>query len=62
MQCHQTMGQRDLRPLLIMGAISVVQHMRRRQEVPDPWLRRMIGETPLKLVAAALANKMARSI
>lgn len=28
----------------------------------DPWLRRMLAEQPLKLAAAALANKMARII
>ena len=52
------MGQRDLRQLLVLGATSVLRHM--RKEVDDPWLRRMIAETPPKLVAVALANKMAR--
>ena len=56
------MGQRDLRRLLILGATAVVWQMRRRKEVSDPWLRRMIAEKPPKLVAVALANKMARTI
>ena len=56
------MGQRDLRRLLILGATAVVRQMRRRKEVSDPWLRRMIAEKPPKLVAVALANKMARTI
>ena len=54
------MGQRDLRQLLVLGATSVLRHMRKREELDDPWLRRMIAEKPPKLVAIALANKMAR--
>ena len=53
------MGQRDLRQLLVLGATSVLRHMRKREELDDPWLRRMIAEKPPKLVAVALANKMA---
>ena len=56
------MGQRDLRQLLVLGATSVLRHMRKREELDDPWLRRMIAEKPPKLVAFALANKMARII
>ena len=40
----------------------MLQHMRKREELDDPWLRRMIVEKPPKLVAVALANKMARII
>ena len=58
------MGQRDLRRLLVLRATVVLQHMRKRklEDVDDPWLRRMIAEKPPKLVAVALANKMARMI
>ena len=56
------MGQRDLRQLLVLGATAVVRHARRRKEITDPWLRRMLAEKPAKLVAVALANKMARTI
>ena len=62
------MGQRDLRRLLVLRATVVLQHMRKRKrkledvDVDDPWLRRMIAEKPPKLVAVALANKMARMI
>ena len=56
------MGQRDLRQLLVLGATSVLRHMRKREELDDPWLRRMTAEKPPKLVAVALANKMARII
>ena len=56
------MGQRDVRQLLILGATAVVRHARRRKEIEDPWLHRMLLEKPPKLVAVALANKMARVI
>ena len=56
------MGQRDLRQLLVLGATAVIRHVRRREEITDPWLRRMLAEKPAKLVAVALANKMARII
>ena len=56
------MGQQDLRRLLVLGAMAVIRHARRRKEIPDPWLRRMLAEKPTKLVAVALANKMARII
>ncbi len=56
------MGQRDLRQLLVQGATSVLRYARRRAELDDPWLRRMLAEKPPKLVAVALANKMARII
>ena len=56
------MGQRDLRRLLVLGAMAVIRHARRRKEIADPWLRRMLAEKPTKLVAVALANKMARII
>ena len=56
------MGKRDLRQLLVLGATAVVRHARRRKEITDPWLRRMLAKKPPKLVAVALANKMARTI
>ena len=56
------MGQRDLRQLLVLGATSVIRHTRRRNEIADPWLRGMLAEKPPKLVAVALANKMAHII
>ena len=54
------MGQRDLRRLLITGAMTVVQHATRRGETADPWLARMLTRKPRMLVAVALANRMAR--
>lgn len=54
------MGQRDLRRLLIIGAMSVVRWAARRGAPPGSWLERMLSRKPRMLVAVALANKMAR--
>ena len=56
------MGQRDLRQLLVLGATAVLRHRRECEVQNDPWLARMISEKPPKLVAVALAGKMARMI
>jgi transposase len=56
------MGQRDIRRLLIAGAISVVRWACRKGAQEGTWLQRMLARKPRKLVAIALANKMARSI
>jgi transposase len=52
-------GDRYLRRLLVLGALSVVRSARAR---PDkyPWVVAMLGRRPTKAVAVALANKMAR--
>src|SRR2546430_36122 len=52
-------GDRYLRRILIVGAISV---LRRAQENPGkyPWLTQLLARRPFKVVAIALANKMAR--
>ena len=54
------MGQRDLRRLLITGAMSVVRWAVRRGAAPGSWLARMLARKPRMLVAVALANRMAR--
>ena len=54
------MGHRDLRRLLVVGAMSVIQNSVRHGVVPDPWLAGMLACKPRKLVAVALANRMAR--
>jgi transposase len=56
------MGQRDIRRLLIIGAMAVIQWASRRGARAGSWLGRMMDRKPLMLVAMALANKMARSI
>ncbi len=54
------MGQRDVRRLLIIGAMTVVRWAVRRGEPPGSWLSRMLARKPRMLVAVALANRMAR--
>ena len=56
------MGQRDLRRLLITGAMAVVQNAIRRGKITDPWLARMVARKPKMLVAVALANRTARMV
>jgi transposase len=56
------MGQRDIRRLLILGAMSVVTWRGRGGGRPGSWLARMLEKKPRLLVAIALANKMARMI
>jgi transposase len=55
------MGQKDIRRLLILGAMSVIQSVERKGGAPDgSWLDQMLKRKPKLLVAVALANKMAR--
>jgi len=56
------MGQRDIRRLLIIGAMSVVRSAVRNGAPEGSWLARMLARKPRMLVAIALANKMARSV
>ncbi len=56
------MGQRDLRRLLITGAMAVIQRTTRWGKEPDPWLRRLLDRKPTIKAAIAVANKMARTI
>src|SRR5689334_1940012 len=56
------MGQRDIRRLLIIGAMAVVRWASRKGAPEGSWLRRMLARKPRGLTAIALANKMARSI
>jgi transposase len=54
------MGQRDIRRLLITGAIAVVRWAARKAPPAGSWLARMLARKPRMLVAVALANRMAR--
>jgi len=54
------MGQRDLRRLLISGAMAPVNWVRRNGAPAGTWLARMIVRKPPMLVAVALANRIAR--
>jgi hypothetical protein len=52
-------GDRYLRRILVVGAHSV---LRRAKQNPEkyPWLTQLLARRPFKVVAIALANKMAR--
>lgn len=54
------MGQRDIRRLLIVGAVAVVRWAARKGAPEGSWLARMLARKPKMLVAVALANRMAR--
>lgn len=56
------MGQRDIRRLLIAGAMTVVRWASRKAPPEGSWLFRMLERKPRMLVAIALANKMARAV
>jgi transposase len=55
-------GQRDIRQLIIMGAMSRLNWMGRKAISETSWLAAMLARKPRMLVAIALANKMARII
>lgn len=56
------MGQRDIRRLLIIGAMAVIRWAIRKKAPAGTWLARMIARKPPMVVATALANKMARTV
>ncbi len=55
------MGQRDIRRLLIVGAVAVVRWAARKGAPEGTWLGRMMARKPKMPVAVALANRMART-
>jgi transposase len=55
------MGQRDIRRLLIIGAMTIIRWATRNGAPSGSWLARMMAKKPRLVVAIALANKMARS-
>ncbi len=54
------MGQRDLRRLLVSGAMTVVRWASRKGAPEGSWLARMLKKKPRLVVAVALANRTAR--
>jgi transposase len=52
-------GDQYLRRILIVGAHSVLRRARQQPE-KYPWLTQLLVRRPFKVVAVALANKMAR--
>ncbi len=53
-------GDETLRSVLVVGATAVIRQVRRRRGLLWPWLQRLLERKPPKLVAVALASKMAR--
>jgi len=53
-------GDRYLRRLLVVGAVSVLRRAKLHPE-KFPWVTQMLARRPFKVVAVALANKMART-
>jgi len=56
------MGQRDIRTLLVSGAMAVLQAVERFDTANNGWLKRLLARKPRMVAAIALANKMARGI
>jgi transposase len=54
------MGNRYLRKLLVVGAHAVLFHRKAHTDPLRIWVKQLLEKKPFKLVAAALANKMAR--
>src|SRR5208282_3906170 len=56
-------GNERLRSLLVNGAMSVIKAaLKPGSKLATPWLLAMLARRPRKVVAVALANKMARMI
>jgi transposase len=55
-------GNERLRQLLVLGATSVVRLAKPGHRLANPWLLGLLQRRPRKLVAVALANKMARVV
>ncbi len=53
-------GDQYLRWLLVAGAMSVIRHARGKDPAKMPWLAGLMERRPLRVVAVALANKIAR--
>lgn len=56
------MGQSDMRRLLVNGATVCLRWATAKGISPESWLGRLMARKPWKVVAIALANKMARAI
>jgi transposase len=52
-------GDRYLRRLLVIGATAVIRQARTHPD-KHPWVMKLLAKKPAKVVAIALANKMAR--
>jgi transposase len=53
-------GDEELRRVLVVGAMAVVQRIKRGHGAAMPWLSELVARKPAKLAAVALANKNVR--
>ncbi|MCP4305143.1 MAG: IS110 family transposase [bacterium] len=53
-------GNRYLRSLLVVGALSVIKRAKQLGHTRHPWLVTLMERRPVKVAAIALANKIAR--
>jgi transposase len=56
------MGDRYLRKLLFVGAMAMVRRAKHKPEAVDPRLADLLARKQVRVVAVALANKMARVV
>ncbi|WP_211596426.1 hypothetical protein [Paracoccus aestuariivivens] len=56
------MGQRDVRRLLVIGAMTRIRWALKNGAPKGSWLKRILERKPRLVVAIALANKTARAI
>ena len=54
-------GNRYLRKLLVVGALSVIKRAKQLGYTRHPWLTRLMERRSVKVAAVALANKIART-
>jgi transposase len=52
-------GHRYLRQMLVVGAMAVIRHA---DPTRQPWLAQLLARRKAKVVAVALANKIARTV
>ena len=55
-------GNRYLRKLLVVGALSVIKRAKQLGHTHYPWLTKLMERRPVKIAAIALANKNARTV
>ena len=57
---HTKMGDAYLRRLLISGAQAVISHAKRRKDIGETWIGKLLSRKPTMVAAVAQANKTAR--
>jgi len=55
-------GDRYLRSMLMIGALSVIKRVKQLGHTHRPWLAELIARRPVKVAAIALANKIIRMV